>query len=71
MIENEEQLQYFKDYLFEKQTETAYVSDEQRILDGGFNGYTAKPIHLQMLKSPMINLLKKTANLYVAPFHRL
>ncbi|MEG1954649.1 MAG: ATP-binding protein [Mucinivorans sp.] len=40
-------------------TAYAYTSDEKRIKESGFDGYTAKPINSQMLKSQMVNLLKR------------
>lgn len=40
-------------------TAFAYAEDEQRILDSGFDSYTAKPIQAEKLRMQIIDLLKK------------
>ena len=40
-------------------TAFAYAEDEQRILNGGFDGYTSKPIQPGKLRTQIIELLKK------------
>lgn len=40
-------------------TAFAYAEDEQRILDGGFDSYTSKPIQPEKLRVQIIDLLKK------------
>lgn len=40
-------------------TAYAYASDEQRILSKGFDGYTAKPINPNILRSKIVELLSK------------
>lgn len=39
-------------------TAYAFASDEQRIMDSGFDGYTAKPLNAKDLKQQIVNALK-------------
>lgn len=39
-------------------TAYAFASDEQRIMDSGFDGYTAKPLNAKDLKQQIVNTLK-------------
>lgn len=40
-------------------TAYAYATDEQKILSKGFDGYTAKPINPNILRSKIIELLSE------------
>lgn len=40
-------------------TAYAYASDEEKIMASGFDGYTAKPINANLLRSKIITLLEK------------
>lgn len=40
-------------------TAYAYASDEEKIMASGFDGYTAKPINANLLRSKIIALLEK------------
>lgn len=40
-------------------TAYAYASDEQKIMDNGFDGYASKPINAHVLKSKIIELIEK------------
>ncbi|MFR7809708.1 MAG: response regulator [Butyricimonas faecihominis] len=40
-------------------TAYTYASDEEKIMASGFDGYTAKPINANLLRSKIIALLEK------------
>ena len=39
-------------------TAYAFASDEQRIMDSGFDGYTAKPLNAKDLKQQIVDALR-------------
>ena len=44
-------------------TAFAYASDEQRVMESGFNGYASKPISANSLKKQIIDILRKRMTL--------
>ena len=40
-------------------TAYAYASDEQRILNEGFDGYASKPINANVLKTKLFEIINK------------
>ena len=51
--------QDFRDGSLIAVTAYAYASDEEKIMASGFDGYTAKPINANLLRSKIIALLEK------------
>lgn len=40
-------------------TAFAYASDEQKVIESGFDGYMPKPINAQQLKAQLIDIVQK------------
>ncbi len=46
-------------------TAFAYASDEQRVLENGFDGYMSKPINAPLLKQQIASILQKESHILI------
>ena len=40
-------------------TAFAYASDEQKVMESGFDGYMPKPINAKLLKAQLVDIMQK------------
>jgi len=52
-------------------TAFAYASDEQRVMESGFDGYMPKPINARQLKAQLTDIMQKRIVLLSIPFWKI